>query len=92
VFNSFLWDAKPAKKAKKLKTLCDITTHHSFGFAGFFKPSIAEVLAQIPEEHLDKVVAFEIVEAPESADDLNREREATNAGYHVAKTRLYTKA
>ncbi len=86
---AYTWDPKPAKKAKNLYNLCDITTYHSYGHYVLFKPSIAEVLAQIPKEHLDKVIAFEIVKSPETADDLNREREATNAGYHVAMTRLY---
>lgn len=88
---AYTWDPKSADKATGLKPLCDITTYHTYSYHGFFKPSIAEVLAQIPAEHLDKVVAFEIVENPETADDLNREREALNAGYHVATTRLYVR-
>lgn len=86
---AYTWDPKSADKATGLKSLCDITTYHTYGYYGMFKPSIAEVLAQIPAEHLDKVVAFEIVRNPETADDLNRELEALNAGYHVATTRLY---
>lgn len=86
---AFLWDTKPAKKATGLRALCEIITYHEFGYHGFFKPSIAEVLAQIPKEHLDKVTAFEIVDYPKDCDDLNKESEALNAGYHVAKTRLY---
>lgn len=88
---AYTWEPKPAKRAKGLKPLCDITTYHAFGYQAFFKPSIAEVLAQIPAEHLDKVVAFEIVKGPETADDLNGELEALNAGYHVATTRLYVR-
>lgn len=86
---AYTWDPKPADKAMGLKTLCDITTYHTYSYYGFFKPSIAEVIAQIPEEHLQKVVAFEIVGKPETASDLNREHEALNEGYHVATTRLY---
>lgn len=41
-------------------------------------------------EHLDRVVAFEIIEGPDTVDDLNKEHEATAAGYHVALARLYT--
>ncbi len=89
---SYVWGPKPADKATNLKPLCDITTYHSFGYAGLFKPSVAEVLAQIPAEYLDEVVAFEIVEKPETAEDLNRNVGALNAGYHVAKTRLYAPA
>lgn len=86
---AYTWDPKPAGKAKGLRKLRDITTYHTYSYYGFFKPSIAEVLAQIPEEHVNEVVAFEIVGSPESADDLNREREAIDAGYHVAVTTLY---
>ena len=86
---AYTWDPKPKKVAKNLKSLCDITTYHSWAYYGCFKPSIAEVLAQIPDEHLDKVVAFEIVANPETAADLCQEKEALNAGYHVATTRLY---
>ena len=45
---AYTWDPKPAGKAKDVKPLCDITTYHTYGYYGFFKPSIAEVLAQIP--------------------------------------------
>ena len=86
---AYTWEPKKAKRVVGLKALCDIRTYHGFGYHGFFKPSIAEVLAQIPAEHLSKVVAFEIVDCPKDADDLNKEKEALNAGYHVASTRLY---
>lgn len=86
---AYTWDPKPADKATDLKPLCDITTYHTYGYQGLFKPSIAEVLAQIPAEYLDGVVAFEIVDSPKTVDDLNREHKALNAGYHVATTQLY---
>ena len=86
---AYTWDPKPRRRARNLKPLCDITTYHAYGYYGCFKPSVAEVLAQIPKEYLDKVIAFEIIRGPETADDLNREKEALQAGYHVATTRLY---
>lgn len=88
---AYTWEPKPDKKAKDLKPLRDIRTYHTYGYYGFFKPSIAEVIAQIPKELLDQVVAFEIIKAPETAGDLNEEHDALNAGYHVATTRLYTR-
>jgi len=88
---AFTWSPKPAEKAKGLKPLRDIRTYHTWGYYGLFKPSIAEVIAQIPKELLDQVVAFEIIKHPETADDLNKEPKALNAGYHVATTRLYSK-
>jgi hypothetical protein len=84
-------DPKPAEEVKGLKPIRDIRTHHTYGYYGFFKPAIAEVLAQIPEDILEQVVAFEIIKWPQDADDLNKELEALNAGYHVAITRLYSK-
>lgn len=86
---AFTWDPTPTKKAMGLMPIRDITTYHTFGYHGMFKPSIAEVLAMIPEDVIDEVVAFEIVELPETADDLNKNFEALIDGYHVAKTRLY---
>ena len=63
---AFTWDPKKTKRARKLKPLKDITTYHTYGYYGMFKPSIAEVLAQIPEELLAATRAFEIVERPET--------------------------
>lgn len=45
---SYIWDPKKISKAKNLLPLQDITTYHRYGYRGIFKPSIAEVLAQIP--------------------------------------------
>ena len=85
---AYTWDPKPvARVTKPLVKLRDITTHHGYAYYGFFKPSVAEVLAQIPDDLIDKVVAFEIIAQPETADDLHGE--AFNAGYHTATTRLY---
>lgn len=92
---AFTWDATPSKKAKGLQEIVAIRTLHSYGYHGLFKPSIAEVIAQIPEEFLDRVVAFEIVDQPETAADFYRDeemREAFDAGYHTAFTMLYARA
>lgn len=86
---AFTWSPNPAENAEGLRPLNDITTYHSYGYYGFFKPSISEVLRQIPADIVDKVVAFEIIKSPENSDDLNANIEALNAGYHVATTRLY---
>lgn len=56
---AFTWDPKPTRRATGLVKLRDITTCHTYGYHGFFKPSIAEVIAQIPLEILPDVVAFE---------------------------------
>ena len=88
---AFTWNPKRDKKAKGLRFLRDIRTYHTYAYYGFFKPSIAEVIAQIPQELLDQVVAFEIIKHPETAADLHEEQKALDAGYHVATTRLYSR-
>ena len=88
----FTWDPEPAGKATGLKAVCDITTYHPYGYIAYFKPSVAQVILQIPHEVLDKVIAFEIVKAPdEFPDNSSPEYEALDAGYHTATTRLYAR-
>jgi hypothetical protein len=89
---AYTWDAKPTDEAEGITPIIQIKTYHTFGYHGFFKPSLAEVLAQIPEEHIERCAAFEIVERPKRAEDLNEESEALNQGFHVATTQLYALA
>ena len=86
---SFFSDPRPASFASGLKDLCDITTYHADTYWGIFSPSIAEVLAQIPAELQDKVVAFEIVQGPRTPDQRIRDIEAIHSGFHAATTRLF---
>ncbi len=51
---AFTWDPKPTVRATGLKPLRTVRTLHTYGYHGFFKPSIAEVLAQVPMDLLDK--------------------------------------
>lgn len=85
---AYTWDIKVKGKATGLMKLATIRTLHTYAYYGFFKPTIAEVLAQIPREYLSDAVGFTI-KGPDDAADLNREREATNAGFHVAEVTLY---
>lgn len=92
---SFLWNAAPTKVATGLKCVQQITTYHTYGHYIFFKPSVAEVLAQVEQlsaEIKESLVAFELTNSPQDATDLNREKEATNAGYHTATALLYAAA
>lgn len=86
---AYTWDPVIDVKAPDFIQLEDVRTYHRWSYYGFFKPSIAECLAQIPDEILDKTVAFEIIDFPQDSSDLNREYEAFRAGYHVAVTRYY---
>ena len=65
---------------------------HTWNYYGFFKPTIGEVLSQIEENDLPFVKAFEIIEAPQTADDFNKDSFTSIAfdnGYHVSTVRLY---
>ncbi len=93
----FLENARPATKADGLRVLADITTYHIFarGHHAYFKPTISEVLRQIPEEYLDRVVAFEIVERVEENGHMNegwkviQDSDGESGGLHSVTTRLY---
>lgn len=89
---AYIWDAKKTKPVPLLRELTAIRTYHTYGYYGMFKPSIAEVLAQIPADIIDQVTEFEIVKIPLDAKDLNEEQRALNAGFHVATTVLYARA
>ena len=88
--DAYTWEPKAAKKATGLVPLCEIKTYHAFGNRKFFKPSVAEVLAQIPARLHREVVAFEIIASPEMPEDFGWDEKAFEAGYHVATTRLYS--
>ncbi len=70
----------------------DFVCLHAYGYYGFFKPSIGEVLSQIKEYDLPFVKAFEIIESPQTADDFHKDSFTSIAfdnGYHVSTVRLY---
>lgn len=94
---SYLWMIK-----ERLGEELDITKYspmpeydfeciHKYGAPNFFKPSIAEVLAQISDSVIDEVCGFEIVQKPESEVDLYRNKIAFDNGFHTSIVRLYRK-
>lgn len=87
---AFTWAPKLEDKAEGLVAVATIKTLHRYAYYGFFKPSVGEVLCQIPEELRSTVVAFE-TEGPQTADDLNKDLAALDAGFQVAETILYSK-
>ena len=82
---AFTWEPKAAGVASGLKKIGSIITYHTYGYYGCFKPSIKEVLAQIPKELLAKVCAFETVMY---SDDINGLL-TPDQEYHKGKTTLY---
>ena len=90
---SFLWnsDDNLAREVEEgeLKELKDedFACVHAYGFPGFFKPSVAEVLAQIPQHIIPFVKAFELVEYPQVEADFYKDaltKEIFYDGYHVS--------
>lgn len=67
----------------------DFECIHRYGYYGMFKPSIAEVLSQIPEHELIFVNAFEIIKYPNTAADFKRNPNAFEQGFHSSTVRLY---
>lgn len=58
---AYTWEPKPYAPAFfEIEQFAHIITYHDFGAPVLFKPSIAEVLAQIPEHLIEETVAFEI--------------------------------
>jgi len=55
---AFTWDPKFLKEAEEWREVGRIETYHTCGYIAFFKPSISEVLAQIPRHLLDQCNAF----------------------------------
>ncbi len=85
---AFPWAPVVTEPAAGLVEIAKIRTLHSYAYYGFFKPSVSEVIAQIPEEWIERAVAFS-TQGPENVEDMNREKEALDAGFHVAVTTLY---
>lgn len=82
---AFTWDPKPVgPPADNLRKLDIIRTYHSWGAPSMFKPSVAEVLAQLSPTQVEEAVAFEVV-----CDDKDA-RHVLSDGFHASLTILYT--
>lgn len=89
---SYIWEPEfTGEPIEGLKPIGEFRCLHTYGYYGLFKPSAAEVLCQIPENMLSEAKFFEIVKGPKDGNDLNKEREALNKGFHVSKVRVYSK-
>lgn len=95
---SYLWniseDVRKEVGENELEILegRDFICLHTYGYHGFFKPSIAEVLSQIKEHDIPLIKAFEIIESPQTSADFYKDSFtsiAFNQGYHVSTVRLY---
>lgn len=92
--SAYTWFNDPEDYAEdvdfsKLSFLADVKMLHGYGYYGLFKPSVGEVIRQIPEDMLEKAVAFEIIYSPVTAADFEQFRTEFDAGFHVSIVRLY---
>ena len=83
---SFVWSKDLTDSPGDLVEVGRETTLHTYGHYGLFKPSIAEVLCQMPE---GLNADFFEVRGPVDVNDLNNELVALNKGFHVATTIFY---
>lgn len=69
----------------------DFECLHKYKHPMFFKPNIADILAQIPESLVRMVDAFEIIKYDEIIDDFNKNKAIFDNGFHTSTVRLYSK-
>ena len=82
--------AEPSnRRVDKLKDLCEIVIFHKKNRVyNFMRPTLLEILSQIPEKYFGKVVAFEFIGELEKDNELKLV--AGQLGYWVGKVRLYS--
>ena len=65
---------------------------HRYCRSEVVNPTIAEILSQIPDEYLEKTIAYEVVEYAKFAADFLKHKDEFDDGFHVSKVVLYKKA
>lgn len=73
----------------KLSFLADVKMLHVGRTCPILKPTVSEIIRQIPNEFLGKVVAFEIVYEPQGAADFDLFKEELESLLQVSVVRLY---
>ena len=86
---TYTWNKDKDKRnivhKENLEKIEDFICLHTYGYYGLFKPSIEEILAQLPEKSLKEADYFEIIEKPETREDVFR----YTSEYHVSLVRTY---
>lgn len=92
---SFLFQTEPDQKAEGLEKICTIKTWHRMKTQHQFKPTIQEVVYQIPEKYRDITVAFETSTHGVETSDIFAAFETRTSGVDItgwddiASTTLY---
>lgn len=86
---SYTWDPVYLKEAKGLEEIARFECLHRYGYYGMFKPSVGEVIRQIPAEHREAAQYFQITKQPEGAADFAKHQAAFDAGFHTSEVTLY---
>ncbi len=90
---SYIWNRHEDKRdvvdSSKLEIVDDFLCLHTYGYYWVFKPSIAEVLSQAPENVIEQANIFEIIERPETSEDVLKYKEVIDNGFHLSKVRAY---
>lgn len=72
-----------------LQALADVKMLHTLSDYGFFKPTVGEVIRQIPKDLLEKTVAFQMMYGPADPGYANLFGSEFDEGFHVSIMRLY---
>ena len=78
----------------KLHIVRDIQMFHSYkshGSPNFCKPTILEIISQIPSDYLDTVAAFEVIDFPKTYNEIISNKYEFDEGYTVFTVRLYSR-
>lgn len=85
----YMWDPKndirELVNIEYFEELGVFPCYHTYGYYGIFKPTIAEVLEQFPDEYLEQATAFYMVDYPKNDIDLNKQLEIVNSGCHESR-------
>lgn len=89
---SYTWDKERFVEEvdfRKLTPIAQVEMLHTYGYYGLFKPTIAEVLSQIPKEYIDRTVAFKIIDRPMTSSDFSKHKKTFDDGFHTSVVELY---
>lgn len=97
IHKSYTWLNKPEDYGDKvdlstLSILTDVKMLHKYSYYSYFKPSVGEIIRQIPEELRTLTDAFEIIYSPSGQPDFNIFKDEFDQNYHVSIVRLYQKS